>query len=93
MNNPDDKNNDGHGHEKTLTIIVNARQKVVTEKDLSFDEIVALAFDDPQAGPNIVFTIAYRRGQGNKPEGSVVPGGSVKVKDGMIFDVTRTDKS
>ena len=78
---------------KELTIIVNGRQKVVTEKELSFGEIAALAFDNPPTGPNIVFTVTFRRGQGNKPEGSLVDGETVKVKDGMIFNVTATDKS
>jgi len=78
---------------KAVTIIVNGREKSVTSKELTFDEVVDLAFDDPQRGPYIVFTITYRRGQGEKPEGSLVEGDTVKVKDGMIFNVTRTDKS
>ena len=78
--------------DKEVTIIVNGREKTVTSKELTFDEVVDLAFDDPQRGPNIVFTITYRRGEGNK-EGSLLEGQSVKVKDGMIFNVTRTDKS
>jgi hypothetical protein len=75
------------------TIIVNGREKTVTTKELSFSEIVALAFDPPPTGQNIVFTITYRRGHGNKPEGSLTEGETVKVKEGMIFNVTATDKS
>lgn len=78
---------------KTFTIIVNARQKTVTEKELSFSQVVALAFDDPPTGENIVFTITYRRGEGHKPDGTLVEGETVKIKDGMIFNVTATDKS
>jgi multiubiquitin len=78
--------------EKSTTVVVNGREKTVTSKELTFDEVVNLAFDDPQPGPNIYFTITYRRGHGNK-EGSLVEGESVKVKDGMIFNVIRTDKS
>jgi hypothetical protein len=42
-----------HRHEeqknnKDFTIIVNGRQKVVTQKDLTFAEVVALAFDNPR---------------------------------------------
>lgn len=47
----------------------------------------------PDKNPNIIYTVTYRRGEGKKPEGTLVEGESVKVKDGMIFDVTRTDKS
>jgi Multiubiquitin len=85
--------NEGQGQNKEFTIIVNGRQKTVTTKELTFAQVVALAFDNPPSGPNIVFTITYRKGEGNKPEGTLVEGGTVKVKDGMIFNVTATDKS
>jgi hypothetical protein len=78
---------------KTVTIVVNGRQKEVAKDELTFDEVVDLGFDDPGRGPQIFFTITYRRGQGDKPEGSLVEGETLKVKDGMIVNVTRTDKS
>lgn len=82
-----------HDQNKEFRIIVNGREKVVTEKELSFDQIVALAFNPVPTGPNIVITVTYRRGHGDKPEGNLVEGESVKIKDGMIFNVTPTDKS
>lgn len=78
---------------KTFEIIVNGRPKEVTEKEMSFEEVVTLAFSNQPFGPNTLFTITYRRGEGNKPEGSLVAGQTVKVKEGMIFNVTATDKS
>jgi hypothetical protein len=93
MSNPQDNKHEGQGHDKVLTIIVNARPKEVTARELSFAQIVALAFDSPPAGENIVFTVTYRKGEGNKPEGTLVEGDMVKIKDGMIFNVTATDKS
>jgi hypothetical protein len=93
MNEPQENKNGGQGHIKEYKIIVNGREKIVNKKELSFAEVVALAFDNPPTGPNIVFTITYRRGEGNKPEGSMVEGETVKIKDGMIFNVTATDKS
>jgi len=80
-------------HAKERTIIVNTREKIVTAKEMSFDDIVRLAFENPPSGANMMFTIAYRRGEGNKPEGTLTSGESVKIKDGMIFDVTATDRS
>ena len=85
--------NHGHGHEKQYTIIINGRQKVVTGDELTYAQVVALAFDNPPTGPNIVFSITYRNGHGNKPAGTLIEGGSVKIKEGMIFNVTPTDKS
>jgi hypothetical protein len=79
--------------EKDFTIIVNAREKVVTDTGLTFDQVVALAFDTPPSGPNIMFTITYRKGPHANPKGSLLEGGDVKIKDGMIFSVTPTDKS
>jgi hypothetical protein len=91
MNNPHE--NGHHGHHQEITIIVNGREKVVTKKELSFAEIIALAFETPPSGPNIVFTVTYRRGHGDKPEGTLLPGETVRIKRGMIFNVTATDKS
>jgi hypothetical protein len=77
---------------KQTTIIVNTRQHIVEKGELTFEEIVALAFDPVPAGPNILLTVTYHRGPGNK-SGDVLPGQSVKVKDQMVFDVTATDLS
>ncbi len=82
-------------HEKKyVTIIVNGTEKSVEKAELSYEEVVALAFANPPTGPNILITVNYRRGHGDKPEGSLAAGDPpVKVKEGMIFDVTPTDKS
>ena len=80
-------------HEKDFSIIVNGRPRTVATRELNFDQVVRLAFDNPPAGPNVVITVTYHRGHGEKPEGSLLPGGTVKVKEGMVFDVTATDKS
>lgn len=80
-------------HSKELTIIVNGREKVVSQRELSFTDLVKLAFGNAPNGGNTIYTITYRRGEGNKPEGTLVEGESVKIKEGMIFNVTPTDKS
>ncbi len=84
---------DGKDHEKEFTIVVNGRQKVVKGKELTYAQIIALAFDNPPTGENVSFTITYRKGEGNKPEGTLVEGETVKTKEGMIFNVTPTNKS
>ena len=82
-----------NGDEKALTIIVNGREKEITGKEVTFEEVVKLAFADPPYGENTMFTVTYKRGHGNKPEGSMLLGDTVKVKKGMVFNVTATDKS
>lgn len=76
-----------------ITIIVNGTQKIVKKEEHTFDEIVVLAYETPPYGVNTLFTVTYRKGHGNKPEGILAEDELVKVKDGMIFDVTATDKS
>lgn len=78
-----------------VTIIVNGRQRSVPKNnELTVLQVVALAFDTPPTGENVEFTITYRKG-GNehRPEGSMSGNDTVKVKDGMVFNVTATDKS
>jgi hypothetical protein len=84
---------DTNEEKKDVTIIVNGRKKVVHGKEISFEDLVKLAFENPPSGPNVVFTVTYRKGDDDKPEGTLLPGQKVKVKDGMIFNVTATDKS
>ena len=93
MNPSVEKQNDNANapQRKDITIIINGTKHVVPKEELSFQEVVALA--QLATGPNVSYTITYRRGQGNKPEGSLVEGESVKLKEGMIFNATATDKS
>lgn len=83
----------GADHPKEFTIVVNGREKKVVQRELTFTELVGFAFDGTPTIGSTIYTITYRRGEGNKPEGTLVEGESVKVKDGMIFNVTATDKS
>lgn len=77
---------------KGYTIVVNAVPKTVHQNYLSFEEVVALAFPKP-AGPNTIFTVSYRGGCGKNPEGTLVLGQKVKIKNKMVFNVTATNKS
>jgi hypothetical protein len=79
--------------QKIFGIIVNAQKKEVVETKLSFDEVVKLAYPIPPDGQNIMFTITYRKGPKQNPKGSLLEGQTVRIKNGMIFDVTPTDRS
>jgi len=78
---------------KLVTIYINGTPKVVEKEHLSFDEIVALAFEAPPTGEGVDFTVQYTKGHSDKPKGTLVKGQSVKVKEGMEFDVTPTNRS
>lgn len=83
----------GRGNHHTTHIIVNGRNREVSDKELSFVQVVNLAFDDAVFNDVTVYTITYKRGGGHKPEGTLVEGETVMIKEGMVFNVKRTDKS
>lgn len=83
----------GNGGNSKTTIIVNTREKIVEGKVVTYDQIIALAFENPPTGEFIEITIAYRDGPGPNETGTLQVGGSVRIKKEMIFDVTATDKS
>lgn len=91
MNESEEKKKPDDNHHKDYNIIVNGSTKVWGEKEIAFDQVVVLAFG--KIDPKSRYTMTYERGQGNKPRGTMAPGDSVKVKEGMIFNVTQTNKS
>lgn len=79
------------GHNKTSSIIVNGRPREVIEHELSYLQIVQLAFPGEQPAPNSVYTVTYSNPHGK--DGSMVEGQDVKIKEGMICNVTKTNQS
>jgi hypothetical protein len=69
---------------KTVTIIVNTKPFEWGEEDITFEQVVELAFPGQPYDPQGT-TVEYSRGHG--PDKSLRPGESVEVKNGMIFDV------
>lgn len=78
---------------RMVTIRVNSRKREVEPGTISFEDLIKLAFETPPTGPNVSFTVSYRKGSPPQPEGSLLPGQSVHVIEGMVFHVTATDKS
>lgn len=76
-----------------VTIIVNGRPRVINKYTLSFLEIVRLAFPDAQPTADTIFTVVYKNGPDENPQGSLVEGQSITIKNRMIINVTKTDKS
>lgn len=79
------------GHTKTVTVYVNGQAKQVEKREYTFEEVVRLAFDNPNS--NFEYTVTYSKGEEPKKEGTLVAGQTVKMKEGMVFDVTETNKS
>ncbi len=76
-----------------VILIVNGREKKWADKTINFEQLVVLAFGSYDPNPQKVYTVTYDRGPHKNPEGSMVKGDSVFVKNKMIFNVTAIDKS
>lgn len=84
---------EGTHHHTEFEIFVNGRRREVSDRELTYDEVLRLAFgDNIPTGPNIVITVTYRKAEHDK-RGSLIPGESVEIKNGTVFDVRTTDKS
>ncbi|MBY3397362.1 hypothetical protein HFN88_32520 [Rhizobium laguerreae] len=84
---------DNDNPNKTVTIVVEGTEHDWPKGDISYEEVVTLEVPDYAHHPEITYSVRYKRGQGNKPEGTLAPGASVKVKEGMIFSVSETGQS
>lgn len=74
-------------------ILVNTRPKHVVGATLTFWAVVMLAFPQAVQNATTYYTVTFKRGPKPNPEGSMVAGDSVYLKEGMLFNVTSTDKS
>ena len=82
----------GQGHHDQTTIVVNGRAKKWTKETISYDELVELSGLPLPGGANPGFTITYHNSPDHQ-DGTVVLGQSVKVRNGMVFNVTPTNQS
>jgi hypothetical protein len=78
---------------KIVTIIVEGTPHEWPKGVITYAEVVSLEVSNYSEHPEITYSVKYMRGQGHKPEGILPPGGSVKVKEGMIFNVSETGQS
>lgn len=81
------------GHDKEFDIFVNTRPKKWKEKKISYEQVIILAYDEYIDNEDNVYSVTYTKGENPHHEGSLTKGRSVPVKDGMIFDVTHTNRS
>lgn len=78
---------------KTVTIYVEGTSHTWPKTEITYAEVVTLEEPNYAQNPQITYSVTYKRGQGNKPEGTLAPGASVKVKEGMRFSVSETGQS
>ncbi len=79
---------------KTDTIIVEGTPHEWPKgEEIQYAQVVSLEVPDYSQHPEITYSVKYKNGPRNKPEGVLSPGASVKVRDGMIFSVSETGQS
>lgn len=78
---------------RTYVIFINGKRKTTTKSSLTFEELIALAFENPPTGDGVQFTIQFTRGPETNPSGTLLEGQSVIIKNGIEFDVTPTNRS
>lgn len=81
------------GKPRQVIIIVNGREKPWKENEISFEQVVILAFGTMVENQNTIYTVTYKGGPESNPQGTMVKGDKVFVKNKMVFNVTATDKS
>lgn len=77
---------------KSVTIIVEGTAHPWPKDEITYAAVVTL--EDPQypEHPERVYSVTYEKAHGNKT-GMLSPGGTVKVKEGMVFFVKDTGES
>lgn len=78
-----------------VTIVVNGVDKTlpIGTKQLSYEEVVKLAYGNYNSSSAIIYSVAYSNGPVENRKGVLVKGDSVCVRKGMIFNVGCSNKS
>lgn len=81
--------------EKPITIIVNGVDRVLPAgtNQLSYEEVVKLAYPNYSDSPNILYTVVFSNGPIENKKGTLVKGDIVRVRGEMIFNVGKSNKS
>jgi multiubiquitin len=82
-----------HFFSEKIQIIVNGTPHPWVKKKISFKEVIILAYGVYNDSPTWIYTVGYEDGPKQNPEGSMIKGQEVFVKNEMIFHAKGTDES
>jgi hypothetical protein len=77
------------GKEKAYSIVINGQQETVSEQHLTYDQVVRLAY--PEGPFDILYSVSYANPHGH--DGTLAPGQKTVIKEGMSFNVIKTNRS
>ncbi|BBE24571.1 hypothetical protein MN0502_34540 (plasmid) [Arthrobacter sp. MN05-02] len=89
----DSKKDDGKKDDRTTDIYVNTRPAAWEGREISYADLLALAYPGETVSGEDTVTVRFSRGKDGNGAGSLTAGHSVNVKKGMVFDVVRTSRS
>jgi len=78
---------------KLVTIVIEGTPHEWPKEEICYADVVRLEEPNYNESSNVVYSITYHRGRGNKPEGILPPEACVKIKEGMVFHVCTTTQS
>jgi hypothetical protein len=88
----DENEHDPEKHE--FEVVVNAELHALRDAEVTFDEVVELAFPGGGANPDNIFRVDFEDAASKPHSGSLVKGGTVEVKkNGTEFSVIRSVRS
>ncbi len=80
----------GHGHE--YKIFVNGREAIINSDVVTYAQVVALAPNLPPPGDGVEYQVTYSDA-GDPKAGDLIPGESVRIKNGTQFVVEPGNRS
>lgn len=83
----------GDPKDNKIDIILNGEVITIEKGRLSFADLAKLAFPKLFGGALICFTVSFSRGPKRQREGVLLDGGKIRAVEGMVFNVSATDKS
>jgi hypothetical protein len=86
-------NNDFFSRPIDYLLIINAKEHHWHKKTITYIEVVKIPYPQYRENPNEVYTVTYKKGPIQNPQGQMVFGDKVFIKTKMLFHVTPTDKS
>ena len=81
------------GPPKGVTIIVVGTPHEWLLPAITYTEVVTLFDPTYPQHPETTYSVTYKKGLHHKPDGILSPGASVKVREGMEFNVSSTGQS
>ncbi len=83
-----------HAPEHYFLIRVNTEPFIVEHQEVTFDQVVKLAYPTPPGGLDPEFTVSFEHAKSTPHHGDLAKNGKVEVKKhGTLFDVGHTNRS